>query len=179
MKKITLLLLLLCLPTVDVASRKISVEGAWLQTGLKWKKSPADVDSTLRDTVAGVLYFGSDKTFAIIYCVVIRRAEGYETISNGDGQVIYRGTWQFQGDDIAIEYRLESRTLPKPGEELPGPIQHAAIKMFSGVLNFEGKAYHRAVALDKSAAVFVYGVRKSSRTRKNRASLGRCSLTTD
>lgn len=157
-RRAILLLLLSALPAADVASVKTTVEGAWLQTGLKWEKAPRKVDPNLRSSEAGVLYLGKDQTFAIIYCYVYRKPPKYEVMS-GEGYVLYRGKWQAKGDDISVEYRLEIRTLPKPCESLPGPIQHATLKTPRGLLTFEGKTFHRDEALDESAVEFVYGVK--------------------
>jgi len=85
------------------------------------------------------------------------------TISHGDPQTLYRGTWNWEGDEIAAEYRLVSRTVQIMGEKLPGPIQHTMIKSSRPILTFEGKTFRRALALDKSAAEVVDGVRQSSR----------------
>jgi len=158
MKTLTALLLLVCLPVLAAGLDEGHVQGAWLQDGVKWSKAPPDINAHLQTGEAEILYFGKDQAFTIIYCVVNRVPKEYETISHGDGQVIYRGKWEAQGDDIAVEYRLVSRTVKIKGEALPGPIQHATIKASDRVLHLERKTFHRTVGLDKSAAEVVNGL---------------------
>jgi hypothetical protein len=158
MKTLTALLLLVCLPMLVAGLDQDHVQGAWLQDGVKWTKAPAGINPRLKLGEAEILYFDKDQTFVIIYCIVNRVPNEYETISHGDGQVVYRGKWEAQGDDIAVEYRLVDRTVKIKGEALPGPIQHATIKTSDRVLRLERKTFHRTVGLDKSAAEVVNGL---------------------
>jgi hypothetical protein len=43
-----------------------------------------------------------------------------EGMSQGDGRVIYLGTWKLNGNSIHVEYHLVSRTVPIEGEVIPG-----------------------------------------------------------
>jgi hypothetical protein len=158
MKTLTALLLLVCLPVLAAGLDDGHVQGAWLQDGVKWSKAPPDINAHLETGEAEILYFGKDQDFTIIYCVVNRVPKEYETISHGDGQVVYRGKWETAGDNIAVEYRLVSRTVKIKGAALPGPIQHATIKTSDSVLHLEGKTFRRTVGLDKSAAEVVNGL---------------------
>lgn len=158
MKTLTALLLLAFLPAFVAGLDEGHVQGAWLQDGVKWTKAPPDINPHLQTGEAEILYFGKDQTFAIIHCVVNRVPKEYETISHGDGQVVYRGKWEAAGDSIAVEYRLVSRTVKIKGEALPGPIQHATIKTSDRVLHLEKKTFHRTVGLDRSAAEVMNGL---------------------
>ena len=99
MKTLTALLLLVCLPMLVAGLDQDHVQGAWLQDGVKWTKAPAGINPRLKLGEAEILYLGKDQTFAIIYCVVNRIPSEYETISHGDGQVVYRGRWEAQGGE--------------------------------------------------------------------------------
>ena len=164
MRTLTVLLLVVCLPILVAGLDQDHVQGAWLKDGVKWINAPAGINPRLKLGDAEILYFGKDQTFAIIYCVVNRVPNEYETSSHGDGQVVYRGKWEVKGDDIAIEYRLVSRTVKIKGEALPGPIQHTTIRASRGVLHLEKSTFHRAAGLDKDAAEVVGGLPQSSRS---------------
>jgi hypothetical protein len=163
MKKFMFLLLLLYPLGMGEASPANALEGAWLQDGTKWTNAPPDINPHLQSGWAVILYFGKDRSFSLIYCVVGRVPKEYMTISHGDPLTLYSGRWEAEIDGIAVEYRLVSRTVPAIGERLPGPMHVATIKNSPGVLTFEGKMFRREVALDKSAAEAVYGVSQSSR----------------
>jgi hypothetical protein len=168
MKTLTALLLLFCLPVLAAGLDEGHIQGAWLQDGVKWTKAPPDINPHLQTGEAEILYFGNDQTFAIIYCVVNRVPKEYETISHGDGQVVYQGKWEAKGDDIAVEYRLVTRTVKIKGEALPGPIQHATVKASRGLLHLEKRSFHRAAGLDKGAAEVVGGLPQSSQNVADR-----------
>ncbi len=174
MKTLTALLLLIWLPMPSVTDDDRHIEGAWLQDGVKWTKAPAGMNPRLKLGEAEILYFRKDQAFAIIYCIVNRIPKEYETISHGDGQAVYRGKWEAQGDDIAVEYRLVDRTVKIKGEALPGTIQHATIKASRGILHLEKGSFHRAADLDNDAAEVVGGLPQSSRiTEGQRANIAR------
>ena len=163
MKKLALLFLLSSLSLTLGRSNGEAPQGAWLQDGVKWTSAPPDINPHLQSGGAAVLYFKGDQSFALIYCTVGRIPNQYMTISHGDPQTLYLGTWKFHGDRIAAEYRLVSRTVRIVGENLPGPIQRTTIKRSRGILIFEGKTFRRAPALDKDAAEVAYGIQSSSR----------------
>jgi hypothetical protein len=175
MKKMSLLMALIFLPSLAVTSDTSFSDGAWLQDGVKWVNAPRDINPHLQSGSAAVLYFGKDQTFALIYCTVGREPNKYITISHGDPQNVFLGKWEIKGENILIEYRLVSRTILKiPKEELPGPIQHATMKVSNNILSFDRKTFrptpglnertfHRTPELDKSAAEVVNGLPRSSR----------------
>jgi hypothetical protein len=166
MKTLTALLLLVCLPVLTPGPDEGHLQGAWLRDGVRWAKAPPDINPHLQTGEAEILYFGKDQTFAVIHCVVNRVPKEYETISHGDGQVVYRGKWEAAGDNITVEYRLVSRTLQIKGEALPGPIQHATITTFNRALHLDGKTFHRTARLDKSAAEVVNGLAGSAEVNR-------------
>jgi hypothetical protein len=157
MKTIITLVLFAFLPTLALGLNERQVQGAWMEDGTRWIKAPPDVNSHLETSEAEILYFGQDHTFVIIHCFVNRVPNQYETISHGDGQVVYRGRWNATGDNIDVEYRLVSRTAQIKGETLPGPIQRATIKTPHKILTFERKNFHRTPGLDKSAVEVLNG----------------------
>jgi hypothetical protein len=79
------------------------------------------------------------------------------TISHGDPRGVFIGKWNVHGSEIDIEYRLVDRTIQIKGEKLPGPIQHATIKVSHNILNFNRNSFRRSRELDKSAAEVVSG----------------------
>jgi len=99
-----------------------------------------------------VIYFGKDHKFALIHCTVYQVPKKYMTISNGDPSGVYTGEWSIHDDTVALTYQLVEQTIVLEGQKLPGPVQHANIKI-SGrpTLEFGGKQFRREVALDESA----------------------------
>lgn len=165
MKKLLGSLLVLCLAVAAAgASDKEAPQGAWLQDGVKWTSAPPDINPHLQSAQVAILYFGKDHKFALIYCTVGRVPKQYMTISNGDPRGVYQGEWKTDRQSISVTYQLVEATILPKGQKLPGPMQHATIKVSQGPrMTFEGKTFRRAVALDMSAAEAVYGVPKSSR----------------
>jgi hypothetical protein len=161
-KILTIALWLVCLPVLVGADKKPAIQGAWLRTDVRWVKAPRDVNPHLEAGQAEILYFRADHSLAIIYCTVNRVPKKYEKISNGDGQGIYSGKWEMQGEEIAIEYRLVSRTVKIVGEALPGPIQYGTIKTSNTFLTFDRKRFLRTVGLDDSTAEALQGVSQTS-----------------
>jgi hypothetical protein len=173
MKKMFLLLVLIFLPSLAVRSDTNFLDGAWLQDDVKWVNAPPDINPQLQSGSAAVLYFGKDQTFALIYCTVGREPKKYMTISHGDPQNLFLGKWETRGENILVEYRLVSRTIHTiPKEELPGPIQHATMKVSHNILSFDRKTFrptpglnerifHRTPELDKSAAEVLSGTERS------------------
>ncbi len=126
--------------------------GAWVQEDVKWAKAPHSVVPHAEAGDAQVLYFGKDQTFALIECVLNRTAKGRETISAGDGQAIYAGSWSSEGESVGVSYRLISRTVGKVGEALPGPMQQASIKKIGeGEMVMGERKFRRAKDLDEEA----------------------------
>lgn len=100
----------------------------WVTQGIQWHKAPKQVNARLRTGEATVLYFGSNKMFGIVDCVINREGDNW-TISHGDGQNAYKGEWSEQGDALAVRYRLVYRTVRSIGEILPGPQQMTIIQI--------------------------------------------------
>jgi hypothetical protein len=95
----------------------------------------------------GLLYFSPNNQFALVYGTVIQRATS-ETLSQGDGRVIYLGTWKFDGSAVRVEYRLVSRTVPEEGEKLPGPVEEKTLRWRGGILLFDKTMFKRDKRLD-------------------------------
>ncbi len=151
MKRIFPLLLLLCLTSGCHAQEKMAPEGAWIQDGIVWSSPPADVNPTLQYAQTAILYFAPDHTFALLYATVNRVPSKYEVVSNGDGQIVYLGTWQGRPDGgIAAEYRLVSRSVQKPGESLPGSAENRRATRSGAFIVFDGRKFQRDSALDAS-----------------------------
>jgi len=153
MKMFALFVLLLLQSGLAVTPSESVLEGAWLQADSKWVNAPKGVAPHEQWSQTAVLYFAKDHKFALLYCTVIRVPKKYMTISNGDPRGVYRGDWSIHDDTVSLTYQLVERTVLIQGQKLPGPIQHADIKIFSGpILGFDGKQFRREVALDESAS---------------------------
>ena len=153
MRVLALLFFFLSQSTVEIAPSESALEGAWLDTASKWVKAPKGVAPKEQFSQTAVLYFGKDHKFTFIYCTVIRVPKKYMNISNGDPRGVYRGEWSDNDDKVSLTYQLVERTVPIQGETLPGPIQHATIKVpQDATLSFDRKQFRREVALDRKAS---------------------------
>jgi hypothetical protein len=152
MKTFAFLFLLLSQSSLAVAPNQTALEGAWLQVDSKWINAPKEVAPHEQWSQTAVIYFGKDHKLALIYCTVYQVPKKYMTISNGDPRGVYTGEWSIQDDTVALTYQLVERTIVLQGQKLPGPVQHANIKISSGpTLAFSGNQFRREVALDESA----------------------------
>jgi hypothetical protein len=151
-KLFAVLFLILSQSSLATAPNERMLPGAWLEADSKWINAPQDVAPRNQSSQAVVLYFGRDHKFALIYCTVIRKAKKYMTISNGDPRNVYRGDWSIHDDTVLLTYQLVEQTIVVQGRELPGPIQHANIKLPASTLIFDRKQFRREVALDASAS---------------------------
>lgn len=138
---------LFCLLSAPLQSQEPSVLGAWRQSGLKWKKPPAELQLKQRYAESAILYFGRNHEFAVMYATVIQgpHAEG---VSRGDGRVVYLGTWNADGIVLRVEYQLVSRTVLVENETLPGSMQIGEIQVKKGALLFKKMLFHRDRQLD-------------------------------
>jgi hypothetical protein len=112
-----------------------------------WKKPPAELELNQRYAEAAVLFFSRDQRFLLLYGTVIQSATS-EEISQGDGGVVYLGTWKLTGNAVHVEYRLVSRTVAKEGETLPGLVQTEDVQVRGGTLLFQRERFGRAEKLD-------------------------------
>jgi hypothetical protein len=153
MRVLALLFFFLSQSTVGISPSESALEGAWLDTASKWVKAPKGVAPKEQFSQTTVLYFGNDHKFMFIYCTVIRVPNKSMNISNGDPRGVYRGEWSVHDGTASLTYQLVEQTVLLQGQKLPGPIQHANIKISNGpTLGFDGKLFRREVALDESAS---------------------------
>lgn len=153
MRVLPLLVFFLSQSSVAIAPPAARLEGAWLDTDSKWVDAPKEVAPGEQWSQTAVLYFGKDHKFTLIYCTVIRVPKKYMNISNGDARGVYRGEWSINDNAVSLAYQLVERTVPIQGQTLPGPIQHATIRIpKDSILSFDGKKFRREPALDESAS---------------------------
>jgi hypothetical protein len=138
--------------------------GAWCQTNLTWKKPPSELGLKERYAEAAVLYFSPDQRFVLLYGTVIQGPTS-ESISGGDGRVVYLGTWKLTGSALYVEYRLVSRTVAKEGEALPGPVQREDLRRRDRTLLFQKDRFGREGRLDDEFKVILQG--ESARQEKS------------
>lgn len=113
---LALLAVLPATPTRDLAQNLPSV---WVARRGKWVSGPP-VAHGLRFATGTILFFKADGSFAMIEATINKNSSG-TAISQGDGYVVYSGTWSEEGSKIRVHYRLLYKTLKLPGENVPGP----------------------------------------------------------
>ena len=130
--------------------------GAWRQAHVSWKKPPAELELKQRYAEAAVLYFSPDQRLVLMYGTLIQ-APSSEGMSHGDGRIVYLGTWKQIGNLLHLEYRLVSRTVPKTGETLPGPVQSEGIHFGGKTLLFQKDRFDRDENLDDEFKTILQG----------------------
>jgi hypothetical protein len=85
------------------------------------------------------------------------QAPSSEGMSHGDGRIVYLGTWKLTGNSLHVEYRLVSRTVPKEGETLPGPVQSEDIRVGGSTLLFQKDRFDRDKNLDDEFKAILQG----------------------
>jgi hypothetical protein len=143
-----------------------SMSGAWREARVKWTKPPAELHLNERQGEAGILYFASDHRFMLLYANVIQGPKA-ETVSHGDGQVVFLGTWQMEGGTLRANFRLVSRTVSIEGEALPGPIQKETVSLAGTALMFRRKRFLRDTGLDDELSMILQGASARSVTGDN------------
>ena len=79
-------------------------------------------------------------------------------LSEGEGEVVYSGTWRVKDGAIQVDYRLIGmyKVIPRAGEEpplVPGPVQHQEIRSDSQSptrIEFDGTKFEATSALSAS-----------------------------
>ncbi len=151
MKTILLLVLMAC-GCVVFAQQATAPIGAWMPVNVKWRHAPPDVAPKLLTASTDVLYFQPDGQMVVIGCIVDSELGRFTTISAGDGQTVAAGDWHEEQGKIVARYRVVFRTVPRIGEELPGPWNQDVLTIKDGQLSLKGVRYRRVPELDKSAS---------------------------
>ncbi len=133
-----------------------SPTGAWRQTDVTWKKPPTELELKQRYAEAAVVYFSPDQRFVLLYGTVIQGPNS-EGVSQGDGRVVYLGTWKLTGNILHVEYRLVSRTVAKEGETLPGPVQSEDVQIRGSTILFQKDRFGRDEKLDDEFKAILQG----------------------
>lgn len=101
----------------------------WVTRDIKWDKAPAEYNPDLSTGPATILYFRPDGKFGMMHCR-LNKGPTYIVVSLGDGQTVYEGSWEADGDKIKVQYRLTFRSVsPVGGEILPGPEVSSVVQL--------------------------------------------------
>jgi hypothetical protein len=100
-------LFLLTDQTAGTSSALLQRHQVWMTQNIHWVKMPVDYHPKLNWGGATVLYFGPNRKFGMIECVLNKQRRSL-TISHGDGQNIYIGEWVEQ-DGGAIRRKPSER----------------------------------------------------------------------
>lgn len=111
--------------------------------------------------------FKSDGEFSMMSCYVIEQANNL-TISEGDGQAIFLGSWLRVASAIEAKFQLTYETVgPVGGSKYPGPVQRVSGRMTGRSLTFGGRQYEAAQHLDAlDYEQFIAPERKRTSTRE-------------
>lgn len=122
----------------------------WMRLIGDWQYSPPDEHvAPFRSSLATVIRFAEDHQFSMIECWVVESQGGHLTISNGDGQAIFIGSWQINKQkEIDILFRLVYEMIPPvEGGEYPGPEEKATAMPTGETIQFQGKTFTQAKGL--------------------------------
>jgi len=120
--------------------------GLWRQTKIDWVHAPKEIGKEKTGN-AGIMRFGADGSFVLVYASVIVKAGFPEVMSQGDPWTIYRGTWKTSTDGIHLSYSLLYRDIPC--EKCPS-VQTVILKRKGKRVVLQGIAYQPEPALAPS-----------------------------
>jgi hypothetical protein len=113
------------------ASKIFARQHGWIQKDISWYRPEGEPD--LKQTYGNgkVLYFGGAGEFGRFTGVVVKHGKTL-MLSEGDGDIIYRGTWTASRHGIAIVYRLADsykilRTEGAKEPDIPGPVENSSV----------------------------------------------------
>jgi hypothetical protein len=135
-------------------SRFVTRHPTWIQERLSWEDDPGGKQSWAGGSI---LYFAKNGDFARFGGILLRQGAKL-ALSEGEGEIIYAGTWKPKDGAIQVEYRLVGayKLVRRAGEEpptIPGPIQKAEIKSDSESptwIELDGTKYEATSALNSS-----------------------------
>lgn len=79
-------------------------------------------------------------------------------LSEGEGEIVYAGTWSVKGEIVEVDYRLVGmyKVISQPGNkapEIPGPVQHIEMRLDPKLpmhLEFDGVGFQASSHLKAS-----------------------------
>jgi hypothetical protein len=157
--RIALTLLLAIVSTSPLAGNSmtqiLAAHPVWISEDLKWEQDPGDKEQSW--AAGGALYFGEHGEFGRFGGVLVKRGTRLG-FSGGEGEIIYAGTWNVKAEIAQIDYRLVGmykvvRPTGDKAPEIPGPVQHAQIRLDSKSLRhleFDGERYEATSHLKAS-----------------------------
>jgi len=136
-------------------SRFITIHPVWIQEVLSWESDPGDAKQSWAG--GSVLYFARNGNFGRLSGTLLKRGAKL-ALSEGEGEVVYSGTWRIKERAIQVDYRLVGiyKVIRRAGEEpppIPGPVQHQEIRSDSPSptrIEFDGTKFEATSALRAS-----------------------------
>jgi len=136
-------------------SRFIMIHPVWIQEALSWENDPGDAKQSWAG--GSVLYFAKNGDFGRFGGTLIKRGAKL-ALSEGEGEIVYSGTWRVKDGAIQVDYRLAAmyKVIRRDGEEpppIPGPVQHQEIRSDSQSptrIEFDGTKFEATSALSTS-----------------------------
>lgn len=150
--KVRLILTFLCLSLLmacphSALGQRNTLIGAWVSMD-RWEAAPKDIQPDLRAAGAQILYFEADGTFTIWSGTLYSQNHHSPTISAGDGESLYSGTWKQTRSGPRIVMRKVYADLRINGENFPGPEQTLDAKWMKKKLWFRNYWFNRSPSLD-------------------------------
>lgn len=130
------------------ATHSPDIAGAWLSKPLQWTYPPKAAGLHERQAPAALLYFDADHDFVLLYASVIQQNHKY-TISVGDGEHWYFGTWSGSGKIWRAEYRLVDESIHAPGHVIRGSFEPHALSFEGKTLKLDQTKFERVPELDE------------------------------
>jgi hypothetical protein len=159
MNGILLLAALVLIAPAGTAAEWADISGAWVPVKLQWQPAPATVSRHLRSSQTEVLYLSADGTFAVIDCTIYEERKTL-TVSKGDAQGVYLGTWRRAGSEVFVKYHLAYRTIEVSGKHGQEEQREASLTFPSPrTLLFRGQTFRREPRLTASVEDDVRGIR--------------------
>jgi hypothetical protein len=139
-----------CVFAQDDLSRLFALHPVWIQEGLSWEQDPGNKKQAWAS--GSVLCFAKDGSFARFDGTLIKRGAKL-ALSEGEGEIVYSGTWKVIDGTIQTDYRLvgEYKLVRPAGQPnaVPGPVRHSEIRSVSRSpmrIQFDGTKFEHSSA---------------------------------
>ena len=130
-----------CASATNDLGTTLAQHPAWLQRRIHWERAPRDVNPNLSAGAATVLYFSRDGRFGMLSGTVYKQNHRV-SVSNGDSESIYKGTWTATGNSVHVVYQLIYHDVRIVDEKLPGPEQTVDFSLETNGKLLKVKAAH-------------------------------------
>ena len=113
-----------------------------------WESPPPEIGLNERTAPATLIRFDADGAFSMMHCYVIEQDKKL-TISNGDSQAIFLGSWTGSESAIEATFQVVYETVqPAGSRKYPGPEEKGSATIIGHSIRFRGAMFDHAKQVD-------------------------------